>query len=328
MLLVVLFEAEETWRWRGSENRPESRFGIVRFVRRAVGGLLAIVTLRRWTRRRRSKSDPGPMASEDVARRLGFGEAAGPVLMAPQRIVVSGPRRVEMDQPPAAIPPDPLERGSRVRLLRDTVGATLVLAGFVIVAVNVVIPPQSTPQPSGQVEAATAFATVIVTPAPTASPTAAPIGLASIVPEPSLLGEALVSAEPTPTSTPTAAPAPRKTQAPPPTQAPTQPPTATPKPTPKPTPRPAASITSFGADNLSPAVDQLVTFTFSYRNAESFTIYYSDGGSDGWNLGGSGSTSTTHQFASESSGKTLAVVITAQGVGGDSPPKSLNIHVQ
>ena len=234
VLLVVLFEAEETWRWRGSENRPESRFGIVRSVRRAVGGFLAIVTLRRWRRGRRSKSAPAPMASDDVARRLGFGEAAGPVLMAPQRIVVSGPRRVVMDPPPpAVIPPEPIERNSRVRLLRDTAGAALVLAGFVIVAVNVVIPPQSAPQPSGQVEAATAFAPVVVTPAPTASPTSIPVGLASIAPEPSLplLLPGLVSAEPTPTATPAPPPpaAPRKTQAPAPTSAPTQAPTATPE---------------------------------------------------------------------------------------------------
>ncbi len=155
LVLVLLFEAEETWRWRGSENRPQSRFRIVRFFRRVVGGVLAIFTLRRSSGRHTSKSDPAPMASEDVARRLGTADAAaGPVHIAPQRIVVSGPHRVEAPPPPVplVVPPLAVERSSRLRLLRDTVGATLVLIGFVVVAINVVIPPQSpNPQPSGGV---------------------------------------------------------------------------------------------------------------------------------------------------------------------------------
>ncbi len=169
----LLFEAEETWRWRGSENRPQSRFRIVRFFRRVVGGVLAIFTLRRSSGRHTSKSDPAPMASEDVARRLGMADDGGPVHIAPQRIVVSGPRRVEAAPPPVplVVPPLAAERSSRLRLLRDTVGATLVLIGFVVVAINVVIPPQSpNPLPSGGVLAATSDSPRSMTPTPTEAP--------------------------------------------------------------------------------------------------------------------------------------------------------------
>ena len=74
--LVVVFEAVETWRWRGSKNRPPSRFAVVRFVRGIPGGIFGVVTLRRW-RNRRAKPDL-TMPSDDVARpRLGPAAARG-----------------------------------------------------------------------------------------------------------------------------------------------------------------------------------------------------------------------------------------------------------
>lgn len=147
------------------------------------------------------------MASEDVARRLGMGDAAGPVHIAPQRIVVSGSHSVDvtpLSSPMVVIPPLAAERTSRLRLIRDTVGAALVLAGFVVVAVNVVIPPATSPQPSGQVEAAIASAPASLTPAPTEAPAASETAVATA--EPSPTGTGLTSAEPTPTPTPTAHP--------------------------------------------------------------------------------------------------------------------------
>lgn len=286
VLLVVAFEIEETWRWRGSENRPPSRFRIVRFVRRAAGGFLAIVTLRRSSGRHTAKSDPAPMASDDVARRLGVAEQDGPVHIAPQRIVVSGPRPIE--RLPAAVPvvvtPPIPTPNSRVRLLRDTVGASLVLIGFVVVAVNVVIPPlqsNTPPSPSGAVEAATAFAPYVVTPAPTETPTATAdptdYAAASTGPEPSPTQTVLVSSTPSPT------PKPQRTPTPPPvvvvTPAPTQAPTSTPRPTkkPKPTPKPPPPPVVFFEVSVAGCV---ATFTNTTQGAVTYLWEFGDGTTD------------------------------------------------
>ncbi len=325
ILLVLLFEAEETWRWRGSENRPQSRFRIVRFVRRAAGGVLAIFTLRRSSGRHTSKNDPAPMASEDVARRLGMTEQAGPVHIAPQRITVSGARPIEPipELIPVVIVPPIAERNSRVRLLRDTVGASLVLAGFVIVAVNVVIPPPtSPPPPSGQVLEATAtpFVPYVVAPATVEPQSEPPLANASIGPDPSASGTGLVSATPSPT--PTDRPTPRKTPTPPPTIAPaqTQAPTATPKPTKKPTPTPkpqAVSIGTFSAGPSSITTDGgAVTFTISASNGTHYTIDVDDAGQTlSGPMSGSGPFTVDYTYGSGPYTTNINPVLTVTGLG-------------
>ena len=133
--LLIAYEAVETWRWRGFQNRPPSRFRIVRFVRRAVGGLVSIITLRRL-RTRRVAPEP-TLTADDVSRRLGDAPP-GPVHLQPGRIVVSGARMPiqPATQPVQPIPPPRQERPSRLRLVRDTIGAALVMGGFVVVFAN------------------------------------------------------------------------------------------------------------------------------------------------------------------------------------------------
>jgi hypothetical protein len=327
VLLIIVFEAEETWRWRGSENRPQSRFRIVRFIRRAVGGLFAIVTFGRSSGGHTSSSEPAPMASEDVTRRLGYGD--GPVHIAPQRIVVSGSQPLDVARLSPAVlvvPPLAVERTSRLRLIRDTVGATLVLAGFVVVAVNVVIPPSNSPTPSAQVLELFASAPATPTPAPTLAPPASQVALATE--EPSPTETVLVSSTPTPTPTPHAT----KTRTPQPTAPPplpTTPPTSTPKPTKPPTPKPtktptpAAVITSFTASTLTPAVNETVAFSFTFKNATSYTLDYSDGSNDSGSLSGT-ALSRDHAFLDPGP---YTVVLTVVGPGGQAND-SVPINVQ
>ena len=341
--LVVAFEAVETWRWRGSENRPPSRFAVVRFVRAIPGGILGIVTLRRW--RRGARLDL-TMPSDDVARRLGQ-PLLGPVHVQPQRIVVSGTRPARRAQPPTAIVPavpQQSPRPSRARLVRDTLGAAFVLVGFVVVFANL-LPVKA--EPDGSVLDATgapAFTPVVVTPQPAASavalapataeptpaPTLAPIpaptptgtpALVSSTPSPTPVAAATAAPTPAPTPAPTVKPTPRPTPrpTPPPTPPPTSPPTPkptpkpTPPPTPQPTPPPAAQITAFSAPgNALPLVS--ITFSFSFRNATSFSIDYDDNSSgDSGGLGGTGSDSTTHGYALPG---VYHVVLTVSGPGG------------
>ena len=186
-VLVLVFEVVETWRWRGSKNRPASRFAVVRFVRRIPSGVIGLITLRPL-RHRRPKPDLS-MPSEDVARRLGQ-PVLGPVHVQPQRIVVSGARRADWAvAPTAVVPPVPQRssRPSRIRLVRDTLGAAFVLVGFVVAFANF-LPVKA--GPDGGVLAATGtpgFTPVIVTPQPADSPVAV----------------APATPAPTPTATPT-----------------------------------------------------------------------------------------------------------------------------
>ncbi|MGZ8527917.1 MAG: hypothetical protein ACXWWR_03910 [Candidatus Limnocylindrales bacterium] len=329
--LVVAFEAVETWRWRGSKNRPASRFAVVRFARHIPGGVIGLITLRGW--RDRSAKPDLTMPSEDVARRLGQ-PAPGPVHVQPQRIVVSGARRADWTvSPTAVVPPVPQRssRPSRVRLVRDTVGAAIVLVGFVVAFANL-LPVK--PGPDGGVLAATGtpgFTPVIVTPQPTDSPVALAPATPAPTPVPTPTGPpVLVSSTPSPTPTPPPTPAPTSrptsapTQAPPPaaTSRPTQKPT--PKPTAKPTPKPAARITSFTAPgNALPLED--ITFTFSYQHATSFSIDYDDSSSqDSGALGGNGSGSRNHQFTFSG---TYHVVLTVFGAAGSPDIASVTVNV-
>jgi hypothetical protein len=136
--LIVLYELVETWRWRGFQNRPPSRFRLVRGLRRAFGGVLAILTFRR-SAGRHAETEP-TMTSSELSRRLGDPsvqpDPSGPVHLQPGRIVVSsGPTRQPV-QPLEPVPPPRPPRPSRARLIRDTAGAALVLGGLIVAFAN------------------------------------------------------------------------------------------------------------------------------------------------------------------------------------------------
>jgi PKD domain len=286
--LLIAYEVIETWRWRGYGNRPASRFRVIRLFRRAIGGFFSIVTLRRWRRRR--VEPPWTMTSEDVARRLGDAPP-GPVHMQPGRIVVSGSAPVMHPSMEPAQPIQPVQpmreprspRPSRLRLARDTIGAALVLGGFIVVFANIVPsgppgPPDSsvlnetaTPRPSAHV-------VVPGTPAPAS---VSPVAVAQ-------------SSEPfaTPTGTPSSVaylesptPAPRATRTPQPPQRtapPTAEPTATPRPskspkppkTPAPTPPPPTVLFDISMSGCT------ATFTNSTVGAETYLWNFGDGATD------------------------------------------------
>lgn len=324
--LLILYELVETWRWRGFQNRPPSRFRIVRWLRRAFGGVLAIFTLRRSSGRHVT---PEPtMAAQDLARRLGDStigpDASGPVHLQPGRIVVSGSRapiRQPVQPVTPVLPPRP-PRPSRARLIRDTAGAALVLGGLIVAFANFA------PGPQGNVEGVTATpqpSPVMITSLP---PSQSPVSIATQAPEPTATIEpgptptptpALVSSTPTPSPTPR--PTPRPTAQPQPTAAPTQAPTPEPtpkptkkpKPTPKPTPRPAV-ISNLTANPSQILVGESVVISFDYANATSCTINFSDGsGTHRVPLSGSGRESISSQQYQDPG--RVYVVVVASGAG-------------
>ncbi len=261
--LLIAYEAVETWRWRGFGNRPPSRFRIVRFVRRAIGGLVSIVTLRRL-RTRRAAPEPILTANDDSSR---LGDVPpGPVHLQPGRIVVSGARMPlqPATQPVQPIPPPRQDRPSRLRLVRDTVGAALVMGGFVVVFANLMPVTRQ-----GEVEEATAtpratLRVVVVTPLPV-SPS--PLSAASPAPgDPTATPTpAPVSFVPTPTPAPPAKPTDRPAAQPPPRDAGSDGhPAADPEADEEASdadPQPAAQITSpLVADPLRPVVGDTVPF--------------------------------------------------------------------
>jgi hypothetical protein len=337
--LLVAYEVIETWRWRGYGNRPVSRFRVIRFVRRAIGGFFSIVTLRRWRRRR---EPDWTMSSDDVARRLGHAPVqgpdgmVGPVHIQPGRIVVSGAAAPIVRQPVAPVQPtrpgQPVQpireprppRPSRLRLARDTLGAALVLGGFIVVFANVV-----PPAPEQQVEPATATprpSVRVVAPATPAPASASPLSAATSTPG------ADVSTTPTPalassTNPPTPRPTARPASAPQPAAQPTRTPAPTPKPTPKPTkkptptPKPAPEIQSFDASSPR-LIGEPVTFTFTASDADHFAIdfgFNSEGTS-----GSMPSSGVTYTYFDAGS---YAVVLTVSGAGG-SATEVLSINVQ
>ena len=107
------------------------------------------------------------MSSEDVARRLGDAPVqgpdgmVGPVHLQPGRIVVSGAGAPVIRQSTAPVQPtqqmQPVQpireprppRPSRLRLARDTIGAALILGGFIVVFANLV--PPGPPAAEGRV---------------------------------------------------------------------------------------------------------------------------------------------------------------------------------
>ncbi len=213
--LVVAYEAVETWRWRGVQNRPVSRFRAIRVFRRGLGGLFSALTLGRASGRNNPSAQD--MSAYDLSRRLGDAPD-GPVHLQPGRIVVSGPAAAPFATQPV-LPVRP-ERPSRARMVRDTAGAALILGGLVVAFANF-LPTQ----PKGDVLSDTA------TPAPTARviivtapPSSSPESDASAAPNPSPTQTVLVSSTPTPTPVPT----PRPTIRPQPTPAPTVAPAAPP----------------------------------------------------------------------------------------------------
>ena len=246
-VLLIAYQTIETWRWRGFANRPPSRFRLVRGVRIVFSAPVRLLTFR--GRKRSALPVDASLSAYELARRLGddtiSGVDPGPVHLQPGRIVVSGPRgATSMDVVPVAPIREPQQpRPSRARLVRDTLGAAIVMGGLVIVFANAL--PGFHPDRNGEVLGATAtpaFTPIIVTaepasPSPTPSPS--PIAIATAIPEPTPTGPpVLVSSTPSPSPSPTPRPTPRPTQRPQPTAAPTAPPTAKPTPKPKPKPKP------------------------------------------------------------------------------------------
>ena len=283
--LLIAYEVIETWRWRGYGNRPVSRFRVIRFVRRAIGGFFSVVTLRRW--RHRNAAPEWAMSSEDVARRLGNAPVqgpdgmAGPVHLQPGRIVVSGAGAPVIRQPMAPVQPtQPMQpvqtireprppRPSRLRLARDTIGAALVLGGFIVVFANIVPPvapdthvldATATPRPSVRV----------IGPATPAPASASPLSVATSSPD---LG-------PTPTPTPVLAsstnpPTPKPTVRPTSAPEPAAQPTRTPAPTPKPTPRPTKKPSPTPAPPIAlPQIASISGCTVTFSNASQGAVSY------------------------------------------------------
>lgn len=328
--LLIAYEVIETWRWRGYGNRPVSRFRLIRFFRRAIGGFFSIVTLRRW--RRRAEPD-WTMSSDDVARRLGNAPVqgpdgfAGPVHLQPGRIVVSGTAAPVIRQPMApAQPTRPMQpvqaireprppRPSRLRLARDSIGVALVLGGFIVVFANVVPPAKqdvldatATPKPSVHVVGP-------VTPAPaSASPLSVATSSPDTVPTPTPTPVLASSTNP-PTPKPTA----RPTSAPAPAAQPTRTPAPTPKPTPKPTKKPTPTPKPAPTVNLSADVSSLppgggtVQFTISASNAATYEITFDDGSSESGAIPPSGSVSLAHTYNDP---PPFHPVVIVQGPGG------------
>ena len=324
--LVVAYEAVETWRWRGVENRPISRFGPIRVFRRGLGSLFSALTLGRASGRKTPTAQE--MSAYDLARRLGD-EPDGPVHLQPGRITVSGPAAAPFATQPV-LPVRP-ERPSRARVFRDTAGAALILGGLVVAFANF-LPTQ----PQGDVLSETA------TPAPTARviivtapPSSSPESVASGAPQPSPTQTVLVSSTPTPTPVPTPRPTlrpqptPAPTVAPPPPPVPTPRPTPTPKPkpTPRPTPAPTPAVVSFSASTTQALTLETVTFSLDCRNTSTFTIDYDDGGHDSGNLDGSGHGSASHEFILPSDPNGYQVVATCSGSFGDATSSPINVHV-
>ena len=329
--LLIAYEAVETWRWRGFGNRPPSRFRIVRFVRRAIGGLVSIVTLRRL-RTRRAAPEPTLTANDDSSR---LGDATtGPVHLQPGRIVVSGARLPlqPTTQPVQPIPPPRQDRPSRLRLVRDTVGAALVMGGFVVVFANLMPVTRQ-----GEVEEATAtpratLRVVVVTPLPVSpSPLSAASpapGVPTATPTP-----APVSFVPTPTPAPPAKPTDRPAAQPPPpaTQAPTATPRPTPKPTPKPkpptpSPEPSPAIVGFVADPSSlPLTGGTVQFSISTTNATDYDINFDDGSTGSGSIPADGTLIVTHDYGLLLPGAVQPTLVVS-GPGG-SDIRSVRINV-
>jgi hypothetical protein len=326
--LLIAYEVIETWRWRGYGNRPVSRFRVIRFFRRVIGGFFSIVTLGRW--RHRNAEPEWTMSSDDVARRLGDAPP-GPVHMQPGRIVVSGAApviRQPMEPVQAMQPVQPMReprppRPSRLRLARDTIGAALILGGFIVVFANV-IPPG----PEQEVEQATA------TPKPSPR-VVGPATLAPVSPSPVSAATSSPDLGPTPTPTPVLAsstnpptpkPTDRPTSAPQPGAQPTRTPAPTPKPKatkkPTPTPKPAATISNLTASPNPAAVGEDVVISFTYTNATTYTISFSDGAELTQPLAGSGTEVVPgHSFLDPG---TFAVVVVVDGPGN---PDSASVTV-
>ena len=337
--LLIAYEVIETWRWRGYGNRPVSRFRLIRFFRRAIGGFFSIVTLRRW--RRRAEPD-WTMSSDDVARRLGNAPVqgpdgfAGPVHLQPGRIVVSGTAAPVIRQPMApAQPTQPMQpvqaireprppRPSRLRLARDSIGVALVLGGFIVVFANVVPPAKqdvldatATPKPSVHVVGP-------VTPAPaSASPLSVATSSPDTVPTPTptpVLASSTNPPTPKPTARPTSAPAPAAlpTRTPAPTPKPTPKPTKKPTPTPKPPRRSRISAANPNPAAVRPDVVNHVRLT----NATTYAVSFSDGAELTQPLSGNGTeTVPAHSFLDPG---TFAVVVVVDGPGS---PDSASVTV-
>jgi len=319
--LLIAYEAVETWRWRGSQNRPPSRFRVIRLVRRAFGGLIAIVTLRRW-RVPRADAEPTPPSVDAISALNDV--PPGPRHLQPGRIVVSGAR---MPIQQAVRPVQPMARPrsarpSRLRLVRDTLGAALIMGGFVVVFANLM-----PVRPQGDVEAETATPrVVIVTPGP-ASPSPASIATATPGPDGTPTpAPALVSSTPSPTlnAAPTAKPTPQPQPNAPPPRAPTPTPPPTPRPTPTPTkqptptPEPPPVVSSFTGSTDHALPLQPVTFTFTCQNCVSYSINFDDGSQDEGAVQGGGQ--AQHSFVLVGTYNVVLTVFNGEGLSEIATP--------
>jgi hypothetical protein len=250
---------------------------VIRFVRRAIGGVVSIVTLRRW--RSRGAAPAPTLSTDDVGRQLGD-PPSGPLHLQPGRIVVSG-APLASRQPVLPVRPiqQPGQGPSRLRLVRDTIGAALIMGGFVVVFANLM-----PVRPQGDVESVAATPRVVtVSPLP---PSPSPASIATATPgDPTATPTpALVSSTPSPTAGPVsvARPTARPQPTDPPTRAPTSAPRPTPQPTPKPTkqptptPEPPPAVLSFSVNPDRALPLEPVTFTFTCQNCATYSINYGD----------------------------------------------------
>ncbi len=316
--LVVAYEAVETWRWRGVQNRPVSRFRAIRVFRRGLGSIFSAVTLGRASGRKSPSAQD--MSAYDLARRLGDAPE-GPVHLQPGRIVVSGPAAAPFATQPV-VPVRP-ERPSRARMVRDTAGAALILGGLVVAFANF-LPTQ----PKGDVLSETA------TPAPTprviivtAPPSSSPDAVATADPNPSPTQTVLVSSTPTPTPVPTPRPTlrPQPTPAPTAALAPTPRPTPKPRPKPTPTPKPPTPTVSLTADLTTIPPGGAVTFTITSSHADSYVITYDDGGSDSGTIPPSGVVVLPPHAYMDANVYSAAVIVSGSG-GTDSASRTINVQ--
>ena len=302
-----------------------SRFRVIRFFRRGSAAS--------------SRSHPAPLAQAPRRARVDHAER-GRRAAARRRAAGSGPPsagsdrrvRVRTARRPAMQPMEPTQptqpvlpireprprRTSRLRLARDTIGAALILGGLIVVFANF-MPPG--PPDSSVLDA-------------TATPKASPRVVAPLSPTP-------VSASPVPTRRhrPTSGRRPRRRRhscrprrarprdrrAGPsrlpadaaPTQAPAPTPRPTPKPTKKPTPTPVPAATISISRLIRPDCGQPgCGIAFTYTNATTYTISFSDGAEVTQPLNGWHGAVPAHSFLDPG---TYAAVVVVDGPGVQTP---------
>ena len=248
--------------------------------------------------------------------------------------------------PPTTAPLKPAASGAgrrgsrgdgRSRFARDSLGAVLVTAGIVFVAVAIFHPRLSIVSGGVSPTAATALAISEVSFAPVATASPSPLPSDSPSPSPSPSPTPAPTPAPTPVRTPVPTPRPTPVPTPPPTPVPTPPPTPVPTPrptpvpvpTPKPTPTPAPKPTPTPAQpivtSFSGSVSGLtVQFSGTYEFGTSWTISFDDGTSSGPWPGPVSGSPASHTYSFEGD---YYPTLTIHSGSGNSYPQSTHVSV-